>query len=471
MTEKKITRRDFVKSLGLAGVTLPAVSVVGKLGKDELATSSEAWGGFLIRRRAKSDPPYQVDDSIYQRFNQHNEVFSRARWDPEIVDAEAPYASVSQERMQANELGFTQLDFAFYTAAWTVATTLGTAAGAVGGSNGGLYSWGPLGGFAARIYGAGVPPWKPEDYSPQEVSDIVKKAAKFYGASLSGIAEIDERWIYSHRDTKGYSNPSDIVAPIIFDDVEQPMELEDKTLVIPSSFKYVISMAFEMDYDGMSTYIAGPGSAATGNGYSRMSFAAPTLAEFIRALGYQAIPAGNCTGLSIPIAIDAGLGELGRNGLLITPKYGPRVRLAKVFTNMPLVPDNPISFGVTEFCEICGKCADNCPSGAIRQGRNQRTTEAITISNNPGVYKWPVDTPACHLVWAQEGMDCSKCIQTCPFNKPQSWLHDATRALITMGSGAVDQAILALDDASQYGEQLDPREYWKKDNFIHIKNA
>ena len=57
---------------------------------------------------------------------------------------------------------------------------------------------------------------------------------------------------------------------------------------------------------------------------------------------------------SIPIAIDAGLGELGRNGLLVTPKYGPRVRLAKILTNMPLVPDSPIRFGVTEFWKTDG---------------------------------------------------------------------------------------------------------------------
>ena len=71
------------------------------------------------------------------------------------------------------------------------------------------------------------------------------------------------------------------------------------------------------------------------------------LAEFIRILGYKAIPMGNDTSLSIPLAIDAGLGELGRHGLLITPEYGPCVRLCKVFTDLPLEPDKPIQFGVT----------------------------------------------------------------------------------------------------------------------------
>jgi len=66
-----------------------------------------------------------------------------------------------------------------------------------------------------------------------------------------------------------------------------------------------------------------------------MAFVATSLAEFIRLLGHDAIPAGNDMALSIPLAVDAGLGELGRNGLLITKEFGPRLRLCKVFTNLP----------------------------------------------------------------------------------------------------------------------------------------
>jgi hypothetical protein len=63
-------------------------------------------------------------------------------------------------------------------------------------------------------------------------------------------------------------------------------------------------------------------------------------------------------------------------------------------------------------------------------------------------------------------------MRVCPFNKPQGWLHEATRALITLGSGAANQAILALDDASGFGAQADPKEFWEdKQDFIHIQNA
>jgi epoxyqueuosine reductase len=477
MSEKKLSRKEFLKFSGMAAAAVPAAKIVGQIGGDNILYSPDQYGGFLIRRHDQGNPPYEVDESVYQRFDQTNEVFSRGQWDKIIQEAEAPYATVAPQHIMNNDKGFTRLDFAFYTAAWTVATCKGNDAGSVGGSNGGLFDWNPLGGFVGRSQLYDLPPWQSEKWSPEQVSHIVKTAAKFYGASLSGIAELDPRWLYSHRYTKGGTATMGpmITAPILYEDAEAPAELEDGTLIIPKSFKYVISLAFEMDYDGTMTYMSGPGSAACGNGYSRMTFTAATVAEFIRGLGYQAIPAGNCTGLSIPIAVDAGLGEIGRLGMLITPKYGPRVRLAKVFTNMPLVPDKPISFGATEFCNVCGKCADLCPGSAISKG--EKTWEPdydapSHISSNPGVKKWYVNTPACHMVWAQNGMDCMVCIRSCPFNKPEGWLHEATRVLIGAKGGSIDKLILDLDNASAFEKQRDPDQFWlDKEIFIHTKEA
>jgi len=462
--EDQLDRRKFMKSFGLTAISLPAATVVGRIGDSDLLASPREYGEFMVRRLPAGQHPYQVDESRYTRFDQRNETFSRGHWDSKVIDSERPFRGTEKSHIKNNDPGFTRLDYAFSSAAWTVAHGLGSGAGAIGGSNGGLYSWTPLGGGPGA---AGLPPWQPSDWTPGEISEIVKKAARFYGASLAGIADLDERWIYSHRYTKNFSDPPRIHAPILVDDVSAPGELEDGTLVIPKSMRRVIAMAFEMDEDGVATYISGPGAAATGNGYSRMTFTSACLAEFIRGLGYQAIPSGNCTALSIPVAIDAGLGEMGRNGLLITPKYGPRVRLAKVITNMPLLPDRPIEFGVTEFCEVCGKCADLCPGEAIAGGK--RTLEPIDVSNSPGIYRWPVHHPRCHLVWAQSGLDCANCIRVCPFNKPEGWLHEATRWLIGANTHSIDQWMLKLDDASGYGRQADPRKFWKKNRFVHIK--
>lgn len=75
-------------------------------------------------------------------------------------------------------------------------------------------------------------------------------------------------------------------------------------------------MAVEMSYDATKTAPSQLGGAATGLGYSRMTFTAHMVTSYIRQLGHKAFGAGNDVAESVPLAIQAGLGELGRNGLL-----------------------------------------------------------------------------------------------------------------------------------------------------------
>jgi hypothetical protein len=91
---------------GLANLSLPAVYVVGRAGNDELVILPKEYGGFLIRRHAIGDPPYHVDASLYRRFDQKHDLFSRLSWDATLRENflfEAPKAAV--KRMQANRPG------------------------------------------------------------------------------------------------------------------------------------------------------------------------------------------------------------------------------------------------------------------------------------------------------------------------------------------------------------------------------
>jgi reductive dehalogenase len=228
-------------------------------------------------------------------------------------------------------------------------------------------------------------------------------------------------------------------------------------LELPEGMQSAVVMAVEMDYDLVQTAPTGGAAAATGLGYSKMAFMAGLLAQFIRNLGYRALPCGNDTALSIPMAVEAGLGELGRNGLLITEPFGPRVRLCKVFTDLPLVPDEPRFLGVEQFCRVCLKCADDCPSRAISFG--DRTKEALNISTNPGVLKWPVNGEQCFKYWVANGLDCSTCIRVCPFNQEVGWFHDAVRVGIRQAPW-LDRLFLWFDGALGYGKQHDPETIW-----------
>jgi epoxyqueuosine reductase QueG len=123
---------------------------------------------------------------------------------------------------------------------------------------------------------------------------------------------------------------------------------------------------------------------------------------------------GNDTALSIPLAIDAGLGELGRIGLLVTPEYGPCVRLCKVFTDMPLEPDAPGSFGLAETCRRCRRCAEACEVEAISRDGDP-SFKIVCPSNNPGIKRWAVDQDRCYSFWIENSQDCSTCIAACPY--------------------------------------------------------
>jgi len=224
----------------------------------------------------------------------------------------------------------------------------------------------------------------PDLDDPKQLATQAKTIAKLAGADLVGICKLDRRWIYSHSQRNSESPDPPIKKTIEFEKVEKPYETDQK-LVIPDRVNNVIVMAMEQNRVLTQCSPSMTTTCASSLGYSRMAIAVVMLAEYIRGMGYTAIPAMNGTGLSIPMAIDAGIGTCGRNGLLVSPEFGPNIRLCKVLTDMPLSPDKPIEFGVEEFCKTCKKCAIHCPSNALSHGERAWSGHR---HNNPGTYKW-----------------------------------------------------------------------------------
>ncbi|MGD2098094.1 MAG: reductive dehalogenase [Desulfobacterales bacterium] len=331
--------------------------------------------------------------------------------------------------------GYTLLDWAFAMGSWYLERWWGF--GNIIG-NEGLYEWFPdTTDIAARDR---LPPgahWVVSD--ALEMTRIIKKAAIYMGASAVGICKVGRRWIYSHR----------------FD----PRTLEHSAIDdIPDTIEYAVVMLHEMDYTLMRTAPAYGENAATGRGYSMMAFMASSVAHFIRDLGYKAIPCGNDTALSIPMAVDAGLGELGRHGLLIAPRFGPRVRISKVLTDLPLVPDKPITIGVRKMCDVCRRCAKACPGQAI--SFDKPTTNGPTISNNHGIYKWYINPEKCFQFWVRNKGDCANCIRVCVFNKPDTRFHSFVRWHVK-NLPWFDDFYLWMDEICGYGKRIKMRDIWK----------
>jgi len=368
-------------------------------------STQEAWISHIVEEHGRKIPgARRVSQPTYdqflvgpvERFDQKNDVFSRTVWDEEYQQQLFSVAP-RQRRESASEMleGRAQVAGSIY-----VDQTAGSLHPNYGGyfghqmGVGGLYNWDDA--------------VNPEQYpvlDPAQMSERIKYVARFYGADLVGICEIDPRWVYSHyfdRATGAYG------------------ELE-----IP--YKYAIVMGIEMRWAEINESPGFPASAAVALAYSQMAEVAASLAKYIRTLGYPAVPCGNDTAQSIPLAIDAGLGELGRNGLLLSPEFGPRQRLCKVLTDLPLQPDQPIDFGMQRFCEKCHMCAGSCPARAIKRG--ERTAEPTSISNRMGILRWPVDVGKCFQFWVANGgslgslSDCSNCLRACPWSWPiRPWL-------------------------------------------------
>lgn len=326
----------------------------------------------------------------FERFDQRNEIYCRSEWDPEIKSRKATefFKGHYMPHARARKAdGFGQLDYALRNATWHVTNVIRDLRRETDDRKEGFFDT-----FTAIDAG-----W-PEPYpfeSPAAASANLKKAAKSMGAGILGVCEYDERWVYSAR----------------FSEKTQ----QSKPVDIPEDLPNVIVVGEPMDLALTATVPSALSGSATGMGYTHDTVILLTLTQYIQNLGYRAVASMNDSALAIPLAVQAGLGEVGRHSLLITEEYGPRLRLGKIFTDLPLAIDEPKHFGVKEFCAICQRCSNACPPKAIPFDAPSRT--AYSVSNLKGVLKWTTWAEKCFKFWAGQNSDCSICIRVCPYNR------------------------------------------------------
>lgn len=444
---ESLTRRDLLKGAAVAGA---AVAAAGALAA---ASPVVAAGGsanpeakmpmpWWVRRIDK--PKYEINEE-YGPFNQRNTAFGRLA-DYIGKDLNDQLSQTEKEvRLQGvkeNIPGNSLRDRALGQGSNTVRNSIAART---------LYSWTPILAKSPQEEW-GVEAWQG---STEEAAVMVKAAARHYGASDVGIAVLDRRHLYSHEGGK----------PILFEDVEAPY-IDEKKKVIPESCKWVISLVITQSRQLIARAPSALGSAGTGLGYSHMPVVAGSLAEFIRSLGYNAIAAGNDLGQSVPMAIDAGLGELSRTGRMIHPSFGMNIRLCKVVTDLPMTPDKPIDFGVMEFCKTCKRCAEACPGGAISM-ETEPFWQTLGEWNQPGKKVWHEDAAKCLSTWRKLGTGCSICVRVCPYTKGSDTLmHDMVKAT-SAKTTALNSLFVRSDEIFGYGAEQDQDEWWHLDESPH----
>jgi reductive dehalogenase len=450
-SSKKVGRRRFLK----AGGVLAAVGALGSI--VALVTGSERSG--KVRKRARwirvvDRPTLGETTADYKRFS-GRDMFAlyvplKTQHDG-VGSFEAEQASKAKRLatlMAAKRPGFTLPDQILSEGAWTVMHSAKPGAG--------LLSWTrisphPQGETAALRYVD----------SPEEMASTVKTAARLYGAGMVGIAPMNEAYfnLKVPEDGPPQKGAQPQEKSIVFEDIDVP-EVTDIRFAIPKRMKWVVTIAIPMDLDLLTLAPTPLGDTASALGYSHSAFVVSSLAEFIRGLGYQAIPSVNDTAQSVPFAVDAGLGELGRLNKLVTPEFGPAVRLCKVFTDMPMAYDKPIDFGLVEFCRRCKKCAEACPSRALSFD-NEPSFNTKGPWNNPGHKAWFEDSYKCFQFWQKSNSACGICLVSCPYTKgKEAWIHDGVKATASVAPAA-DGLFRILDGTFGYGKQHDPGQWWK----------
>ena len=237
---------------------------------------------------------------------------------------------------------------------------------------------------------------------PAAMTRHIKTVAHYMGADVIGIAKAHPSFLYA-----GSRYVQDGTAEDAYQQ-ETPEELVRR-------FPYVIQMTTAWDYNKLQAHRHHIGDAAYHVSQMKGVLILKAMEGYIKELGYTAL-----RGVVTPQAagVAGGIGELGRNGLVINKKFGARIHMPDpILTDLPLVPDAPVDIGVEDFCKICRKCANTCPTNSIPFG------DKVVFN---GIEKYKINWLTCyklrpyvHEYWGS----CLTCAAVCPFSKPDAWWH------------------------------------------------
>jgi len=212
--------------------------------------------------------------------------------------------------------------------------------------------------------------------SPHEHAALVKDFALRSGAALAAIARLEPQFVSLHAQIEHDWAIGIVVAEDYADALKGPLAVERGAL----------------------------------GAYAKGAEISTALARHIReALGYPArahhVGAGEIQAL--PLLARAGVGELGRHGSLIHPQLGASWRPAFVTTTLPLAADEPVAFGVQDYCMNCKLCERICPGEAIAPAADYIVTN--------GTKRWLVDTEKCYPYSRLRDEYCHLCVDVCPY--------------------------------------------------------
>ncbi|MCD1294209.1 epoxyqueuosine reductase [Methanocella sp. CWC-04] len=189
------------------------------------------------------------------------------------------------------------------------------------------------------------------------------------------------------------------IAKIGYTEVPPEYIFKDRSI----AYTHAIVLIYEMDKRAIDS-APGPETQAMGiTTYDELGQKTNELTDYLRKNGFAA-EAGHPAGGPVMhprLAHKAGLGHHGRNGLLITPEFGPRQRISAIFTSIKNLPvtDNDMHSWVPGFCASCGNCIRVCAGNALYCSPVTHADGRLTF----------MDSVKC--------TGCTLCMKECSFNK------------------------------------------------------
>lgn len=288
----------------------------------------------------------------------------------------------------------------------------------------------PLGAFVLLQDGPVADEVAPNTDDAERNADNIKAALYFLGADAVGISRCPD-WVYYSHDATG-----EVITPYN-----------------KNAISVIIDQGHEtMDGASGDDWIA---CSQSMRAYLRFSLLGGVIGDQIRNLGYKARVHTVIDGevLQPPLLLLSGLGEVSRIGeVILNPYLGPRLKSGVITTDMPLAHDQPIDFGLQNFCDNCNKCARECPSGAITAGPK-------TMFNGYEIYKSDSQKCTQYRITNANGAMCGRCMKTCPWNLEGLFAEAPFRWLASNLPSAAKH-LAKLDDKLVNGRINTVKKWW-----------
>ncbi|XUX00038.1 MAG: reductive dehalogenase [Dehalogenimonas sp.] len=494
-----VSRRDFMKNLGLAGAGLGAAALTAPVfhDLDEMKSASSGIDAdpWYVKQRNYLDMTTEVDWDVMKRYNgalnpMHGAHRAGLTTGSYVVSGPTPsamgaYVGEEQGQKYDAQSAYNQLNphpdvagcdlraFSAMNAGYhfhSIASKR-TISGVVKASTG-------LGdeAFMNRLKTPaqlGVPKYTG---TPEENALMMLTWSRYWGAFKVRCLPVDEK-TKTFVNTNADRNSSAPGAAINFKDIDAPYITKDE-YAIPNKFEYLLIPSFRSDYEtdtrpytnfyALSAFRSCQGEERYINQY---------IMAFMKGLGYQGMTQDSgSVGMFqlVPFGVASGHGELGRLEHCINTTNWHKNTIP-IITDLPLPANNPIDAGINRFCRTCGKCAKACPGQALSHAKepsweDDRLTKPIVSTNlyyaNPGKKTWWLDEVKCYKAGYVDNPganSCGWCASVCVFHKlHDAGVHDLVKPVVST-TNLFNSFFHAMDVNFGYGPRPESEidDFWK----------